>query len=67
MPSFGQLKQAEKGLIWGLIHNTGEALDALSELDSEDLDELAAGRSSKWRGACTTSRWTSYRRRFCSV
>jgi DNA primase len=41
IPSFGQLKQAEKQLIWGLIHNTGEALGALAELDEEDLEDLA--------------------------
>jgi DNA primase len=41
LPSFGQLKYAEKGLIWGLIHATGDALDALGELETEDLDELA--------------------------
>ena len=42
LPSFGQLKHAEKGLIWGLIHTPGEALDALVELDEEDLEHLAA-------------------------
>lgn len=41
LPAFGQLKHAEKGLIWGLIHNTGESLVALAELDPEDLDSLA--------------------------
>ena len=41
LPSFGQLKHAEKGLIWGLIHTPGEALDALVELDEEDLENLA--------------------------
>jgi len=41
LPTFGQLKQAEKALIWGLIHNTGEALEALAELDDEDLEGLA--------------------------
>jgi DNA primase len=41
LPSFGQLKQAEKALIWGLIHNTSAALEALAELDDEDLEELA--------------------------
>lgn len=40
LPAFGQLKHAEKGLIWGLIHNTGESLVALAELDPEDLDSL---------------------------
>jgi len=39
--SLGQLKHAEKGLIWGLFHNTRVALDALAELDGEDLDYLA--------------------------
>jgi hypothetical protein len=42
LPSFGQMKHAEKALIWGLIHNTGDALRALSELDDEDLEILAA-------------------------
>ena len=41
LPSFGQLKQAEKALIWGLIHNTSAALEALAGLDDEDLEELA--------------------------
>jgi DNA primase len=41
LPSFGQLKDAEKGLIWGLVHNTEEALAALAELDPEDLETLA--------------------------
>jgi DNA primase len=42
LPSAGQLKDAERGLIWSLIHNTEEALEALSELEPEDLEELAA-------------------------
>ena len=41
LPSFGQLKHAEKALIWGLIHNTSAALEALAELDDDDLEELA--------------------------
>ena len=41
LPSFGQLKHAEKALIWGLIHNTSAALEALAGLDDEDLEELA--------------------------
>ena len=41
LPSFGQLKHAEKALIWGLIHNTSAALEALAELDDEDLEDLA--------------------------
>ena len=41
LPTFGQLKQAEKALIWGLVHNTVEALEALGELDDEDFEGLA--------------------------
>jgi DNA primase len=41
LPAAGQLKDAERGLIWSLIHNTEEALEALSDLDPEDLEELA--------------------------
>ncbi len=44
MPAAGQLKQAEKALIWGLIHNAPDAVAALRELDPEDLEYLA-GRS----------------------
>jgi DNA primase len=42
LPGFGQLKHAEKGLIWGLVHNTAAAVEALAELDAEDLTPLAA-------------------------
>ena len=42
LPSLGQMKDAEKGLIWALIHNADGALGALIELDEEDLNELAA-------------------------
>jgi len=41
LPASGQLKDAEKALIWGLIHNTGEAREALADLDEEDLEGLA--------------------------
>jgi len=40
LPSYGQLKHAEKALIWGLIHNTSEALGAVAALDEEDLEGL---------------------------
>jgi len=42
LPAFGQLRHAEKGLIWGLFHDTATAVDALAELDAEDLTPLAA-------------------------
>ena len=41
LPSFGQLKHAEKALIWGLVHNSQEAVDALADLDPDDLSHLA--------------------------
>jgi len=37
----GQLKPAERGLIWGLFHKTEEALAALAELEAPDLEYLA--------------------------
>ncbi len=43
LPSFGQLKQAEKALIWGVVHQTAEAVAALAELDDIDLEGLAGG------------------------
>jgi DNA primase len=42
LPSVASLKQAEKALVWGLFHNTAEALAALGGLDDEDLEQLAA-------------------------
>jgi DNA primase len=41
MPAAGQLKPAERGLIWGLFHRTAAALEALAELDGGDLEYLA--------------------------
>jgi DNA primase len=41
LPVGGQMKEAEKALIWGLIHNTGDAVEALAELDEDDLRSLA--------------------------
>src|SRR5262249_26413870 len=37
LPSFGQLKHAEKGLIWGLVHTTDETMAALAQLEAEDF------------------------------
>ncbi|MSO45163.1 MAG: DNA primase [Acidobacteria bacterium] len=42
MPSFGQVTKAEKGVIWGLIHNPGPVLAALKKLDEADLEPLAS-------------------------
>jgi DNA primase len=41
LPATGQMKDAEKALIWSLVHNTGDALAALAELDDDDLESLA--------------------------
>jgi DNA primase len=41
LPTFGQLKYAERGLIWGLIHNTAASMKAVATLDAEDLTSLA--------------------------
>src|SRR5207253_1550267 len=41
LPSFGQLKPAERALIWGLFHRTEEAVGALTGLETVDLDHLA--------------------------
>ena len=41
LPSYGQLKHAEKALIWGLIHSPVEAAEAVAGLDDLDLEGLA--------------------------
>jgi len=41
LPSFGQVKQAEKGLIWALVHEPEAAATAIGTLEPEDLDGLA--------------------------
>jgi DNA primase len=42
IPVLTQLKPAEKGLIWALMHQPAECLAALAELDDEDLVGLAS-------------------------
>jgi hypothetical protein len=41
MPESGQLKPAERALIWGVFHRTEEAMLALQGLDPADLEHLA--------------------------
>jgi DNA primase len=43
LPSFGQVTQAEKGLIWWLVHEPGEALTAVGTLDADDFEGLTSG------------------------
>ena len=40
-PAMGQIKVAERGLIWALCHDPAGAMAAVAELDEEDLDGLA--------------------------
>jgi DNA primase len=44
LPNFGQVKQAEKGLIWALVHEPAEGMAALKILQDNDLEGLAARR-----------------------
>ena len=44
VPSFGQVTKAEKGLIWLLVHQPEDSLEALTTLDRVDFEGLAAGR-----------------------
>jgi DNA primase len=43
LPPLGQVKVAEKGLIWALVHDPGATMAALGELEPTDLDGLATG------------------------
>ncbi len=42
MPGFGRVTKAEKGLIWLLVHRSGEALTALEGLEADDLEGLVS-------------------------
>jgi DNA primase len=42
VPAMGQVKVAERGLIWALMHQTAGARDALLELEDADLEGLAS-------------------------
>jgi DNA primase len=44
VPSFGHVTKAEKGLVWLLIHQPVDALEALATLDGADFEGLAGGR-----------------------
>ena len=43
VPSMGQIKVAERGLIWGLMHRADTAVAAMQDLESDDLDGLPTG------------------------
>lgn len=40
LPAVGQVKAAERGLIWALMRNPADGAPALAELDIDDLDGL---------------------------
>lgn len=40
LPNFGQVRQAEKGLLWALVHEPADGLEALTELTGGDLEGL---------------------------
>ena len=62
----GPLKPAERGLIWGLVHEPAGVRPLLEELEDEDLEQLAVSRGrSRRRGSCTTSP-TGHSHRPCS-
>jgi DNA primase len=44
LPNFGQVKQAEKGLIWALIHEAEIGMAALKDLQDNDLEGLTTRR-----------------------
>lgn len=44
LPNFGQMRQAEKGLLWALVHEPGDGLEAVSELTDGDLEGLQTGQ-----------------------
>ena len=44
LPSFGHVTKAEKGLIWLLVHQPEDSLEALATLDDADFEGLVGGR-----------------------
>lgn len=40
LPALGQIKAAERGLIWAIMRKPAEGAGVLSDLDAEDLEEL---------------------------
>jgi DNA primase len=44
LPNFGQVKQAEKGLIWWLVHEPREGMEALKVLHDNELGGLQTRR-----------------------
>jgi DNA primase len=51
----GDVRPAEKGLIWAILHEPGAALAALADLEEKDFEGLAAGEV--LRAARTMADW----------
>ena len=43
LPNFGQVRQAEKGLLWALVHEPTGCQEAVNELNDGDLEGLQTG------------------------
>lgn len=43
LPAFGRIRQAEKGLLWALVHEPAEGLEAVADLTGEDIEGLQTG------------------------
>jgi DNA primase len=43
MPNYGRIKPAERGLIWHLLNNSAQAVEAVAELEDPDLETLVTG------------------------
>jgi len=44
LPSFGQIRSAERGLIWAVFHDDDAAREALASLDPEDFETMLTRR-----------------------
>ena len=63
-----QVKTAERGLIWALIHTTRRPVSRpLAELEGEDLEGLATAPILEQARLCRNGRPRPYRERFWSV
>ena len=64
LPSLGEVKKAEKALIWWLIQRPAEARDVLGHARRGGSGRVGgAATSSKWPGACTMRPPSVYHRR----
>ena len=68
VPALGQIKVAERGLIWGLIREPASAIRVIAELEVEDLQGLSDRLHPADRpDPCRDGTRTRYLGRFSSV